>query len=83
MGATFDGHANAALSNEQLSQHMIDSLNNLAMSAVQKNDSVQKLVIANKQLTDAVAKLQADNAKLLQIIQSSLTRGDIMPPEKE
>jgi len=75
VGGTFDGHANAAVSDEQLSQQMIDSLDNLAMAAVQKNNTVGKLVIANKQVTDTVAKLQAEDAKLLQIIQTSITRG--------
>ena len=74
-GGMFNGITNAAVSNELMSQQMIDSLDNLAIAAVQKNDMVERLVIANKQLKDMVAKLQADNAKLLQIIQSSLTRG--------
>ncbi len=61
--------ANAAVNNAQWSSQMITSLDNLANTAVQKNDTVKQLVIANKQLTDTITKLQEDNAKLLQIIQ--------------
>ncbi|KAL7478500.1 hypothetical protein ACHAW6_004260 [Cyclotella cf. meneghiniana] len=52
-----------------MSLQMITSLDNLANTAVQKNNTVEKLVVTNKQLTDTIMKLQEDNAKLLTFIQ--------------
>ncbi|KAL7477463.1 hypothetical protein ACHAW6_003269 [Cyclotella cf. meneghiniana] len=68
-GCTLMTQANAAVNDIQWSSQMIPWLDNLANTAVQKNDTVDQLVIANKQLTDTITKLQEDNAKLLHIIQ--------------
>ncbi|KAL7475159.1 hypothetical protein ACHAW6_001085 [Cyclotella cf. meneghiniana] len=61
-GGTIMLHANAAVDNVQrLSQmllQIITSLNNLANTAVQKNDTVETLVVTNKQLTDTITKAQ-------------------------
>ena len=62
------GHANMAKTDEEMSQQMVESLDNLANAAVTKNDTVERLVLANKKLSDLVDKLTADNAKLIGII---------------
>ena len=62
-GTDFQGHANSAREDE-LSERMVASLDNLANAAVQKNDTVEKLVISNKTLTDTVATLTNDITRL-------------------
>ena len=42
------GHANMAKTDEEMSQQMVESLDNLANAAVTKNDTVERLVLANK-----------------------------------
>ena len=56
-----------AKTDEEMSQQMVTSLDNLANAAVTKNDTVERLVLANKKISDLVDKLTADNAKLIGI----------------
>ena len=64
-----------AKTDEEMSQQMVESLDNLANAAVTKNDTVERLVLANKKLSDSVDKLTTDNAKLISIVaQMSLCR---------
>lgn len=68
-GTDFQGHANSATEDE-LSEQLVASLDNLANAAVQKNDTVEKLVISNKTLTDTVATLTNDITRLTNAIAS-------------
>ena len=73
-GGTFRHQAHAAI-DDDLSEKMVLSLDNLANAAVQKNDTVEKLVTSNNQLassnaalTEHIARLQAHNTTLLQLV---------------
>ena len=74
--------ANAAVDDDQWSNQMITSLDNLANAAVQKNVTVEWLVLANKLLMDTVAKLQEDNTKLLTVIQQLAQSGHTQHPSQ-
>ena len=74
-GGTFRHQAHSAIDND-LSEKMVHSLDNLANAAVQKNDTVEKLVLTNNQLatanatlTEHIARLQAHNTTLLQLVE--------------
>ena len=47
---------------------MVDSLNNLANAAVQKNDTVEKRFISNKTLTDSIASPHSHSPKLIKLV---------------
>ena len=53
---------------------MVTSLDNLSNAVSQKNDTVEKLVMINKTLTDSIASIQAQNLKLVNIVEK-LTEG--------
>jgi len=72
----FRHQAHSAIDND-LSEKMVHSLDNLANAAVQKNDTVEKLVLTNNQLatanatlTEHIARLQAHNTTLLQLLEN-------------
>ena len=64
-GGTF--RANATIEDE-LSEKMVTSLDNLANAAVQKNDTIEKLIETNKQQQETIHKLQAQNGELLYLL---------------
>jgi hypothetical protein len=47
--------ANQAANDAKQAAHMVTSLDNLANTVIQKNDTVEKLVMANKRLAKALA----------------------------
>jgi hypothetical protein len=49
----------------ELSNQLVTSLNNLAYTAVQKNDTIEKFIETIKQQQDTIHKLQAQNGELL------------------
>jgi hypothetical protein len=51
--------ANQAATNAEQAACMVTSLNNLANTAIQKNDMVEKLVAANKRLAKALVNANA------------------------
>ena len=57
----------------KMGEQMVTSLDNLTSASIQRNDIVLKNVISNKNLTNYFASLQADNTKLLQVIQALST----------
>lgn len=59
--------ANATIEDE-LSEKMVTSLDNLANAAVQKNDTIEKLIEINKQQQETIHKLQAQNGELLYLL---------------
>ena len=64
--------ANAILEDE-LSEKMVTSLDNLANAAVQKNDTIEKLIEINKQQQETIHKLQAQNGELLYLLKHMST----------
>ena len=56
-------HSANTATEDLMMQQMGQSLENLANTAVAKNDTIEQLVKSNKQLTDAVEKLTSDNKK--------------------
>jgi chaperonin cofactor prefoldin len=74
-GGTFMHQANSTVEDE-LSEKMVLSLDNLANTVIQKNDTVEELVITknlltvtNQKLTEHMAKLQEQTGKLLYILE--------------
>jgi hypothetical protein len=67
-GGTFRHQANSII-NDELSEKMVLSLDNLANAAVQKNDTFEQLVQANNQLTAANKKLTEQNSKLINMLE--------------
>ncbi|KAL7475994.1 hypothetical protein ACHAW6_007122, partial [Cyclotella cf. meneghiniana] len=69
--------ANATIEDE-LSEKMVASLDNLANAAVQKNDTIDKLIDINKQQQATIHNLQVQNGELLTLLkrlsESSTTR---------
>ena len=59
--------ANATIEDE-LSEKMVTSLDNLANAVVQKNDTIEKLIETNKQQQETIHNLQAQNGELLYLL---------------
>lgn len=59
--------ANATIEDE-LSEKMVASLDNLANAAVQKNDTIDKLIDINKQQQATIHNLQVQNGELLTLL---------------
>jgi hypothetical protein len=80
-GGTFRHQANSII-DDDLSEKMLLSLDNLTNTAIQRNDTVDKLVLTNNQLaaanatlTDHVARLQAQNTTLLHLLEKQAGGG--------
>ena len=56
-----------------MEKQVVASLDNIANASVQRNDTVEKFVISNKNITNNLESLQADNEKIIELIQALLT----------
>ena len=71
-GIAFNGMANSAQESE-MGDKIVLVLENLANTAVQRNDTFEQLVAANTTLTKSIRSQQDKNKKLLTIITSPST----------
>ena len=85
-GGEFSANSTTQMTDDALAAQMVTSLDNLAMAASQKNETVEKLIEMNAQkdktiatLTTSLASEKATNAKLLDIISKAGLKASHVP----